>query len=844
VVYHGTNLEFNEFDYSETQKNDVGFVGKGFYFTPKESLALAYAERQHDRTIWSWGDNEEKNKSKVIVKSFFLSIKNAKVVNEPEDIGINYYKSEIGDKLEKEKIVKISDNLKKQGYQGVIWHRDNCNGCLNGRKHWEYVAFEPNQIKLADGSNTTFDGNNPDIRFDKGGHIKPLVSFTKQDIRNYAENVLKDFDYEYVGYSDTNGHSMYFRVDDIKIRFSDHSVTNIDRIHNEVHFNLFDGKKIGTTYGDFSINQKLLSLKYNLGDKNILYHKRPMIMPSGKTLDAFGYSEIDKMELGGQTQMQHNKIEKVMGEFKRGELKTSTGRKVTDKEQAIAIALSEAGISRKMAEGGKITQFEIEAMKRYIESPQSNEFLVNSYKKVLAKFGVDTSNLDLEKFPKGKYIDPYNFSGYEYQKEKNVEMGVSFLLWGEYELVSKAIFEKDYSMWLFYNYLGRINISFDACNEWLQQAQDYFEYTMPIPIYLLHTPKAKDGRSYAMWFGVPKSQVAEKEARISRPIKFGYKGTYYYNEIGMVGNFDYQGSGWGTYYKEQKTGLLIPEYTQTSFHFNTLIHEFAHCFDFQSQLISNIEKYEGIELAKSKGDVVINTTELTELERELYGNSLAEKPDTIARPITNHFDFFVDSLIKILRASASGKIPLTQLYEQQALDVQTALSGVYGDLLLEQRERKRREAEEIKRDDEVRENTRFTWQSNFVEDIRDYATQKAKQSSLKDKISKSNKSKPFTLTEIIEFDNLITTYVEDVFKGYMIKHPSKAPSLLEAIKKMKFETNRIINNHYDNIRNKFVYGFKPTNELEIYILNNCDVKDFKDYKTWKECAKTKLQSKS
>jgi hypothetical protein len=208
------------------------------------------------------------------------------------------------------------------------------------------------------------------------------------------------------------------------------------------------------------------------------------------------------LKRGGQTEKQHNKVEKVMGEFKRGELKTSTGRKVTDREQAIAIALSEAGISRKMAEGGKITQFEIEAMKRYIESPQSNEFLVNSYKKVLAKFGVDTSNLDLEKFPKGKYIDPYNFSGYEYQKEKNVEMGVSFLLWGEYELVSKAIFEKDYSMWLFYNYLGRINISFDACNEWLQQAQDYFEYTMPIPIYLVHTPKAKDGRSYAMWFGV------------------------------------------------------------------------------------------------------------------------------------------------------------------------------------------------------------------------------------------------------------------------------------------------------------------------------------------------------
>jgi len=34
-----------------------------------------------------------------------------------------------------------------------------------------YAVFHPTQIKLADGSNTTFDGNNPDIRFEKGGHI-------------------------------------------------------------------------------------------------------------------------------------------------------------------------------------------------------------------------------------------------------------------------------------------------------------------------------------------------------------------------------------------------------------------------------------------------------------------------------------------------------------------------------------------------------------------------------------------------------------------------------------------------------------------------------------------------
>jgi hypothetical protein len=60
-----------------------------------------------------------------------------------------------------------------------------------------------------------------------------------------------------------------------------------------------------------------------------------------------------KLKRGGQTQAQQDKIAKVMGEFKRGELKTSYGEKVTDDKQAIAIALSEAGISKK-EEGGII----------------------------------------------------------------------------------------------------------------------------------------------------------------------------------------------------------------------------------------------------------------------------------------------------------------------------------------------------------------------------------------------------------------------------------------------------------------------------------------------------------
>jgi hypothetical protein len=36
------------------------------------------------------------------------------------------------------------------------------------------------------------------------------------------------------------------------------------------------------------------------------------------------------------------KIKKVMGEYKSGKLKTSSGKKVTNRKQAIAIALSQA----------------------------------------------------------------------------------------------------------------------------------------------------------------------------------------------------------------------------------------------------------------------------------------------------------------------------------------------------------------------------------------------------------------------------------------------------------------------------------------------------------------------
>ena len=48
-----------------------------------------------------------------------------------------------------------------------------------------------------------------------------------------------------------------------------------------------------------------------------------------------------------QTKKQSRKVRKVMGEFKEGKLNSSSGAKVKNPKQAVAIALSEASVKQK-----------------------------------------------------------------------------------------------------------------------------------------------------------------------------------------------------------------------------------------------------------------------------------------------------------------------------------------------------------------------------------------------------------------------------------------------------------------------------------------------------------------
>jgi hypothetical protein len=57
-------------------------------------------------------------------------------------------------------------------------------------------------------------------------------------------------------------------------------------------------------------------------------------------------------DIGGRPMQGKAKVRKVMDEFKAGKLKSSSGQKVTNPKQAIAIGLSEAGMSKPKKESG------------------------------------------------------------------------------------------------------------------------------------------------------------------------------------------------------------------------------------------------------------------------------------------------------------------------------------------------------------------------------------------------------------------------------------------------------------------------------------------------------------
>jgi hypothetical protein len=137
ICFHGTFRDFNIFEWSKDG---------GFYFTEFSRIAEIYAKNVQEGKL-----TKEPNENPIILKCF-LNFKNPLRERIYGVVGRNKRLINIA-------IKKEYDSLIISGGQDVGGYYD------------QYVAFNYNQIKLADGSNTTFDGNNTDIRFDDGGAI-------------------------------------------------------------------------------------------------------------------------------------------------------------------------------------------------------------------------------------------------------------------------------------------------------------------------------------------------------------------------------------------------------------------------------------------------------------------------------------------------------------------------------------------------------------------------------------------------------------------------------------------------------------------------------------------------
>ena len=289
VVYHGTNEKFNTFDLKSISSNtgNYGHYGYGFYFSDDIEETKTYGDIvltcflnfrkpfTHSKENFIllkengayWIDDLEDvafDKDDLIKKLSKVSLPASELIrlitengysegwgiwaekygninseidfNEISDLLDGYsdsnkeYLESIG--VENVKTIKdfpqeqtlhwitelgerskeVTEIMSKIGFDSVIYGS-------------EYVALYPNQIKLADGSNTTFDANNDDIRYREGGNIS-----------NMTPSELKEF------YASPEGKKL-----DAETYSEWKRLVNMSKTELENFYNSEEGKKAGLT---------------------------------------------------------------------------------------------------------------------------------------------------------------------------------------------------------------------------------------------------------------------------------------------------------------------------------------------------------------------------------------------------------------------------------------------------------------------------------------------------------------------------------------------------------------------------------------------------------------------
>jgi len=193
VVYHGTYAK-DKFNIIDFNKADLGF-----HFVTYEQA------KDRSQTRIAIKDYKQ------YIEPFFLNIRELFVINDA--IEFEYPQSYMGDLRERniiseeeinenglngltiKKSNEIIRNLLIEKYENVGFKYENK---LEG-EGYSYIVCQPNQIKLADGTNTTFDPNNPDIRYKKGGETMDNIALPDSySTYESLKPILKNQGYELI----------------------------------------------------------------------------------------------------------------------------------------------------------------------------------------------------------------------------------------------------------------------------------------------------------------------------------------------------------------------------------------------------------------------------------------------------------------------------------------------------------------------------------------------------------------------------------------------------------------------------------------------------------------------
>jgi len=174
-----------------------------------------------------------------------------------------------------------------------------------------YIAFEPNQIKLADGTNTTFDNNNPDIRYNEGGKIS-WSDYVKSQFNEEEDRYLpSDYFGEYQIKSNTkqNFDLILRNINNLEYRLKNNTQNTIGVFDNEKQVAEADNKAIEVSpiYQKKGIGLELVTI---LKERNP-NHRFASMTPQGWNLMGSYYDK--KLNSGGN--LKNNNMFETLGKL-------------------------------------------------------------------------------------------------------------------------------------------------------------------------------------------------------------------------------------------------------------------------------------------------------------------------------------------------------------------------------------------------------------------------------------------------------------------------------------------------------------------------------------------------